>query len=95
MSVFKDRVNYTHNDIVKPFRVGIRQYAENVHEVHNIAKYIPTPSMEGDEYDHEDWNVRNKYLSEYEIQVVTRYGLPISIYDEMGDKDKDYHSFPH
>ena len=29
-SVFQDHVKYIHNDIVKPFRVGILQYAQHV-----------------------------------------------------------------
>ena len=53
---------YVHNDIVKPFRVVIIQYAESVHEMHELAKYPPTTSMKGGEYDQADWNVY-KYFS--------------------------------
>ena len=37
-SVFQNRVKYIHNDIVKPFIVGIRQYAKRVREMQDLAK---------------------------------------------------------
>ena len=33
-SIFQDHVKYIHNDIVKPFRVGILQYPERICEMH-------------------------------------------------------------
>ena len=50
-SIFQDHVKYIHNDIVKPFRLIILQYAERARDMHNLAKYTPPPSMKGDEYD--------------------------------------------
>ena len=46
-SVFYDHVKYIHNDIAKPFRLGIIQYAEYIREMHDIAKYLPPPFEEG------------------------------------------------
>ena len=41
---FQDHVNYIYNDIVKPFMVGIIQYSERVHEMHELDNYFP-PSL--------------------------------------------------
>ena len=41
--VFQDHVIYIHNDITKPFRIGILQYANSVREMHNLEKYLPPP----------------------------------------------------
>ena len=49
-----------HNDIVKNFRVGILQYPEHVHEMHDLAKYLPPPSKKGYEYEQTYFTVRNK-----------------------------------
>ena len=58
--IFQDHVKYIHNNIVNPFMVRILQYAERVWELHNLAKYLPPPSMKGDEYDQADWDVNDK-----------------------------------
>ena len=50
-SVFQDHVKYAHNDIVKPFRVVILHYAERVHKMHYLDKFLPPPSKKGDAYD--------------------------------------------
>ena len=39
MSTFQYHVKYIHNDIFKPFRVHILQYAERVRKMHDLAKY--------------------------------------------------------
>ena len=59
-STFQYHVKYIHNDIVKPFRVGILQYAESVRDMHNLTKYLPTPLMKGGEYNKAYWTVHNK-----------------------------------
>ena len=41
-------MNYVRNDIVKPFKVKILRYAESVSEMHELAKYLPSPSMKGE-----------------------------------------------
>ena len=46
-SVFQDHVKYVYNDIVKPFRVEILKYNRRVREMHDLAKYLPPPSIKG------------------------------------------------
>ena len=72
----QDHVKYIHNDILKPFRFGILQYSGHVREMHNLAKYLPPPSMKGEEYDEADWNICSKQFSEDEICVETRDRVP-------------------
>ena len=59
-STFQDHDKYIHNDIVKPFRVVILQYAERVCEMHDLAKYLPPPLTKGQEYNDADWDVCDK-----------------------------------
>ena len=39
----QDHVKYIHNDIVKPLRVGIIQYAKIVRDMNNLEKYLHPP----------------------------------------------------
>ena len=71
-SNFQDHKKYTHNDIVKPFRVRIFQYAGRIHKMNNLAKYVPPPSMKGKEYVEADWAVCGKEFYEHDICVATR-----------------------
>ena len=71
-STFQDHVKYIHNDIVKPFIVGIIQCTESARDMHDPAKYLPPPLTEGKEYSDADWTVCDKYLYENEIDVATR-----------------------
>ena len=50
-SAFQYNVKYIHNEIMKPFRVSIPQYAECIHEMYDLYKYLPFPSKKGDMYD--------------------------------------------
>ena len=59
-STLQDYVKYTHNDILKPLRLGILQYTEHVQEMHGLAKCLPPPPMNGQEYDEADWAVSDK-----------------------------------
>ena len=45
--MYQGHVKYIHNEIVKTFGVGILQYAEHVHEMHDLAKYFYSPSTKG------------------------------------------------
>ena len=45
--IFQYQLNYIHNDVVNPFRVGILWYYEHVHEMHGIAKFMPPPFNKG------------------------------------------------
>ena len=58
--ILQYHVNYIHNEIVNPFRVGILQYYERIGEMHDLAKNIPLPSMTGQDYDEANWVVRDK-----------------------------------
>ena len=50
-SIFQDQVNYIHNDIVKPLRVAILQYAKRVRDMHDLEKYFPTSLIKGKSFD--------------------------------------------
>ena len=45
---------------MKPFRVFIIQYAEYVRKIHDVAKYVPTLSKKGRDYDLEYYIVCDK-----------------------------------
>ena len=81
--------------IVKPFRVEILQYSERVCKIHALAKYLPTPSTKGGEYDQADWTVCGKELYEHEICMVDRDGIATSMQYESNKKSQDYRSVPH
>ena len=49
-----------HNDIVKPFRVEILQYAERVRKMHNLEKYLPPHLMKVKSFYSYSWDVRDK-----------------------------------
>ena len=63
--------------------------------MHDLDKYLPPTQKKGGEYDQADWNVCNKELSEDEIFIATKDGLPKYIQDELEDKREDYHSIPY
>ena len=46
-SIYQGRVKYTHNEIVKPFRVRILQDSKRIRDMHNLANYFPSPLMKG------------------------------------------------
>ena len=76
MSTFQEHAKYIHTDVVKTFRVGILQFSERVHYMHDLAKYLPPSSMKWQEYNEADWAVRYKEFYEYDIHVATRDRLP-------------------
>ena len=59
-SVYQDHLKYDRNDIVKPFRLGIIRYAERVVGMHDLAKYLPPPSMKGESYEAANWKFRDQ-----------------------------------
>ena len=59
-SVFQDHVKYIHNDIVKPFIVGILHYSERVYDIHDLEKNLPPLSMKGVWFEGSSWFVRDK-----------------------------------
>ena len=58
--------------------------------MHDVAKYLPSPSMKGGGFEASDWSVSNKYIKEDVIQVATKEGLPASMQDKLGDNHDDY-----
>ena len=89
-SVYQDHLKYIHNDIVKPFRVGIIRYAERVQEMHGLAKYLPPPPMKGKNFDEASWKLRNKEFYVHEIQVSIKDVLPLSMQYELKNNQEDY-----
>ena len=59
-SVLQYHLKYICNNIVKPFCVGILHYAERVQEMHDLAKYLPPPSMKGESFEEANWKVNKK-----------------------------------
>ena len=47
LSVYQTNLKYICNDIVNSFRVKILRYAERVIEMHDLARYLPPPSIKG------------------------------------------------
>ena len=43
-NMFNKHTGHVNNDIPKPFKMGILQYAEHVHKIFELAKYLTTPS---------------------------------------------------
>ena len=40
-SFYQDHMKYIRNDIVKPLRIRILRYSENVRDMHDLEKYPP------------------------------------------------------
>ena len=59
-SIYQDRVKYTHNEIVKPFRVRILQDSKRIRDMHNLANYFPSPLMKGGGFESAYWDVCSK-----------------------------------
>ena len=83
--IFQDHLKYICNDIVKPLCVGILCHSKHVQDMHYLAKYLPTPSRKGDIFEEAIWKVRDKELSEHDIQVSIKYRLHSSMQDELED----------
>ena len=91
-SVYQDHMKYICIDIVKPFKVKILRYAECVCEMHDLAKYLPTPSMKVGSAVANNWTVRNHKFTASEVRIAIKDGLPSSMQDELEDHPEDYFS---
>ena len=89
-SVFQDHFKYIHNDIVKTFRVGILQYAKCVREMHDLAKYLPTPSMKSVGLKEAGWEAREKEFNKDFIRFATKDRLPTSMQDALKYNHEGY-----
>ena len=47
-SVYQENMKHVCKDIVKPFKVKILRYAEHMHDIHDLAKFLPPPLMKGE-----------------------------------------------
>ena len=68
-TVYHYHLKYICNDIVKLFCVRNLRYAERVQEMHDLAKYLPPPSIKGDIYEEDNWEGRDKELSMNDIII--------------------------
>ena len=93
--VYQDHMKYIHNNIVKPFRVKILRYAKRIRYMHDLAKYLPPPSMKGESAEAANWTVRNQEFTVSENRLVIKDGLPSSMQDDLEDHQEDYLSLTH
>ena len=66
-SLYQYHMKYVCDDIVKPFNVKIIRSSERMHETHDLAKYLPPPSMKGESAKADNWTVRNQYFIASEV----------------------------
>ena len=59
-SIYQDHMKCVHNDIVKPFKVKILRCAERIRDMHDLAKYLPPPSMKVESSMASNWSVCNE-----------------------------------
>ena len=74
--IYQDHQNYISNDIVKPFRVKIINYAKRFREIYDLARYIPPHSMKGISIEADNWTVRNQEFTVSDISLAIKDGLP-------------------
>ena len=89
-SVYQDHMNYVCNDIVKPFKLKILRYAERMHGMHDLAKYLPPPSMNIESAMSANWSVRNEESTISDLRLAIKDRLPKSMRDELDDHPEDY-----
>ena len=89
-NVYQDHMKYVHNDIVKPFKVKILRYAERVHEMHDLAKYLRPPSKKGDSAMSDNWSTSNEEFTISDLWLAIKDGLLKSTRDELDDHPEDY-----
>ena len=86
-------MKYVCDDIVKPFKVKILRSSERMHETHDLAKYLPPPSMKGESAKADNWTVCNQEFTDGEVWLEIKDGIPKSMQDELDDHPEDYWSF--
>ena len=80
-SVYQDHMKYICNHIVKPFKFKILRYAERVHEMHDLAKYLPPYSMIVESVKAANWNVCNQEFTAGEFRLEIKDRLPKPMQD--------------
>ena len=91
-SFYQDHMKYVRNDIVKPFKVKFLRYADRVRELHDLAKYLPTPSMKGQSAIADNWKVHNQDFTASDIRLAIKDGPPKYMRYEFYDHPEDYRS---
>ena len=94
-NVYKDHLKYVRDVILKPFRVVILCCAKRIMEMHDLAKYLPSPLMKGESYKSANWKFCDQELSVIDIRVAIKGGLPSSINNELEDNQEGYHYLTH
>ena len=94
-SVFQEHTKYIYNGIVKTSRVGTLQYADFVHEMHDLAKYFPSPLMKSIGFESYNWDFCDKEFNEDIIRSATEDGILTSIQDELEKNHEEYCSIKH
>ena len=75
-SIYQDHMKYIRNDIVNTLKVKIICYSESVRDMHDLAKYLPPPSMKGEIYEAANYTVRNQEFTDSEVQLIIKDRLP-------------------
>ena len=91
-SVYQDHMKYVRNDIVKPFKVKIFRYSERVRQMHDLAKYLPSPLMKGESEMAYNRSVRNEEFTTSDLLLDIKDGLPKITRDELDDHPEEYRS---
>ena len=63
--------------------------------MHNLSKYLPTPSMKINNYKADNWKSRDQELYVNEIRFAIKDGLPSYMQDELEDNQEEYYSLTH
>ena len=74
-------MKYVTNDIVKPFKFKILRYTKRMHEMHDLAKYLPPPSIKGDSTMAANWSVRNEDFTTSDLRLAIKDRFPKTMRD--------------
>ena len=68
----------------------ILQYAELICEMFEMAKFLPPPIRNTQDYHKSDWDTKEKTLTEDDIGKATNDGLHVLMYNIVKEKEQDY-----
>ena len=91
-SVYQEHTKYVRNDIFKPFKVKILQYAEHVREMHDLDKYLRSPSMKRESAMVDNRSVHNEEFTNSDFRLSIEDGLLKTMRDELYDHP-DYYRY--
>ena len=81
---FNKHILYVNNDIQKPYKMGVLNYAECLCEYFEIAKFPPPPRSKNEDFHKSAWDTSNKPFKEGDI----RKAIKDSLYEVMYNKFK-------